>query len=306
MGKVKHNTPMGHNGAMSMPNFAGAVDLGALAAKKKAPATGNGNVNVIDVTTDQFQSLVLEKSESIPVVLDIWAEWCGPCKQLSPILEELATEFAGKLLVAKVDADAEPQVSQALQVQSIPSVFAVIKGQLIPLFQGAYPKEQVRQIFEKLLELAAEQGLSPQQVASDTEQIVEQEEPPADPRYDAAVAAVDSGDWAAAISAYQSILDSDPADLDAQGGLIMCGIFQRIEGKTPPSGDSVDELLLAADFAAAEGEWNIALSAVVSAVQASSGQEREHARTRAVEYFALAGDDPSVPGARIALANALF
>ena len=81
-----------------------------------------------------------------------------------------------------------------MQVQSIPSVFAVIKGQLIPLFQGAYPKEQVRQIFEKLLELAAEQGLSPQQVATDREPIVEQEEPPADPRYDAAVAAVDSGD----------------------------------------------------------------------------------------------------------------
>ena len=76
MGKVKHSTPMGHNGAMSMPKFAGAVDLGALAAKKKAPATGNGNTNVIDVTTDQFQSLVLEKSELIPIVLDIWAEWC--------------------------------------------------------------------------------------------------------------------------------------------------------------------------------------------------------------------------------------
>ncbi len=289
---------------MSTPSFAGAIDLSSLGAKK-APVRA-GDSPVIDVTTDGFESLVLKASETIPIIIDVWATWCAPCKQLSPILEELALEYAGRLLIAKVDADAEPSISQALQVQSIPSVFAVIKGQLIPLFQGAYPKEQVKQIFDKLLELAAEQGLNPRP-AVDGEQLVEVDvEEIADPRFDEAVDAVNAGDWNLAKKAYQGILDSDPGDLDAQGGLIMAGIFERTDGVEPPLGDSFDELLVVADLAAANGEWDSAFAAAIKGVQLSSGAERELARTRLVEYFVLAGEDPSVPGARIALANALF
>ncbi len=289
---------------MSTPSFAGAVDLSSLGAKK-APARA-GDSPVIDVTTEGFESLILKASETIPVIIDVWATWCAPCKQLSPILEDLAIEYAGRLLVTKVDADAEPSISQALQVQSIPSVFAVIKGQLIPLFQGAYPKDQVKQIFEKLLELAAEQGLSPVAAVEGEQQVDTNVEVNADPRFDQAVDAVNAGDWDSAKKAYQGILDSEPGDLDAQGGLIMAGIFERTDGVEPPQGDSFDELLITADLAAASGEWESALAAGIKAVQLSSGAERELARTRLVEYFALAGDDPSVPGARIALANALF
>lgn len=289
---------------MSTPSFAGAVDLSSLGAKKAPARTGDSPV--IDVTTDGFESLILKASETIPVIIDVWATWCAPCKQLSPILEELAIEYAGRLLIAKVDADAEPSISQALQVQSIPSVFAVIKGQLIPLFQGAYPKDQVKQIFDKLLELAAEQGLS-SAGPGEVKDLVEVEvEEAADPRFDEAVDAVNAGDWVLAKKAYQGILDSEPGDLDAQGGLIMAGIFERTDGVEPPKGDSYDDLLITADLAAASGEWESALAAAIKAVQLSSGAERELARTRLVEYFALAGDDPSVPGARIALANALF
>ena len=288
---------------MSTPSFAGAIDLSSLGAKKEP--TRSGASPVIDVTTDGFESLILKASETIPVIIDVWATWCAPCKQLSPILEELALEYAGRLLIAKVDADAEPSISQALQVQSIPSVFAVIKGQLIPLFQGAYPKDQVKQIFDKLLELAAEQGLNPGVPEREVPAEVAVEEP-ADPRFDAAVDAVNAGDWESAKKAYQGILDSDPGDLDAQGGLIMAGIFERTEGVEPPKGDSFDELLISADLAAASGEWEGALAAAIKAVQLSNGAERELARTRLVEYFALAGDHPSVPSARISLANALF
>lgn len=295
---------MSHNREMSTPSFAGAIDLSSLGAKK-TPA-GSGDSPVIDVTTDTFESLILKASEKIPVIIDVWATWCAPCKQLSPILEELAIEYAGRLLVAKVDADAEPSVSQALQVQSIPSVFAVIKGQLIPLFQGAYPKDQVKQIFDKLLELAAEQGLRPTTTTVSDEPAVAEIEEPADARFDAAVDAVNAGDWGLAKKAYQEILDSDPGDLDAQGGLIMAGIFERTDGVEPPQGESFDELLIVADLAAAEGEWEKALAVATRAVQLASGAERELARTRMVEYFALAGDHPSVPGARVALANALF
>lgn len=293
---------------MTTPSFSGAVDLGALAAKKQAAQNpGTKSEFVIDVTTADFQSRVLELSHRVPVVIDVWATWCGPCKQLSPILEDLATEFQGRLVIAKVDADAEPQISSALQVQSIPSVFAAINGQLIPLFQGAYPKEQVRQIFDKLLELAAEQGLTPESVSGgESPEVVAEVEEPVDPRFDAAVAALDAGDWDTAKAEYQAILDSNPADLDAQGGLIMTEVFHRTEGKVMPTGNSYEDLLLSADLAAASGDWVSAFESIIAAVKASGGAERELARDRAVSYFLLAGELPEVAKARISLANALY
>lgn len=292
---------------MSTPSFAGAVDLGALVAKKKA-AANPGNSLTIDVTTADFESKVLAQSQTIPVVLDVWAEWCGPCKQLSPILEELAQEYSGRILIAKVDADTEQQIAQALQVQSIPSVFAVVKGQLIPLFQGAYPKEQIRQIFDKLLELAAEQGLTSttSEVSSDPGSEPEVIEEPVDPRFDAAVNAIEAGDWTQAKAEYQGILDSDPSDLDARGGFIMCEIFERTDGATEPTGDSYEEILMRADLAAAQGDWTNAFTYVISAVRMSTGSDRDIARARAVDYFTLAGDHGDVPAARVSLANALF
>jgi hypothetical protein len=152
----------------------------------------------------------------------------------------------------------------------------------------------------------AEQGLNPRPAVDGAQQVEVEIEETADPRFDEAVHAVSAGDWNLAKKAYQGILDSDPGDLDAQGGLIMAGIFERTDGVEPPLGDSFDELLIVADLAAANGEWDNAFAAAIKGVQLSSGAERELARTRLVEYFVLAGDDPSVPGARIALANALF
>ena len=141
----------------------GAVDLSSLAARSRPPAAaGNGAVAsvVVDVTDATFEAEVLTRSLTVPVVIDLWAEWCGPCKQLSPILEKLAREYDGRILLAKVDVDANPQLSAAFQVQSIPSVFAVVKGQPVPLFQGAIPEPQVRQVIDQLLEVAATNGVS--------------------------------------------------------------------------------------------------------------------------------------------------
>src|SRR5690606_35934978 len=136
----------------------GAVDLSALRNRPAAPAPGadgDGGAApslVMDVTDQSFPQ-VLELSRTVPVVVDLWAEWCGPCKQLSPILEKVVTELGGRLVLAKVDVDANPQLSQAFRAQSIPMVVALVAGQPVPLFTGAVPEQQVREVFAQLLQL---------------------------------------------------------------------------------------------------------------------------------------------------------
>lgn len=291
----------------------GAVDLGALASARQnqqraAEAMANAPAGVvIDVTVESFQNEVIDRSSTVPVVLDLWADWCEPCKVLSPILERLAAEYAGKFVLAKVDVEAQQQIAAAFQVQSIPSVFAVVKGQPVPLFQGAYPEAEIRQILDELLRVAAEQGLTGVVAGTPVADGADAVEPPVDPRFEAAYEAIEAGDWVAAEKAYRTVLAGAPADADAAAGLALVGLYRRTEGAGEPT--TVDDdasALSAADFAALRSDWPTAFRLATDVVRRTSGEDREAARARMLDYFLMAGDDPSVGPARAALASALY
>ncbi len=110
--------------------------------------TDTARPHVFDATTAGFEADVLQKSLQVPVLVDFWAEWCGPCKALGPILEKLATDYHGAFELAKVDTEAEPQVAAAFQIRSIPTVFLVQGGQIVDGFQGALPEGQVREFLK--------------------------------------------------------------------------------------------------------------------------------------------------------------
>ncbi len=309
-------------------NIRGAVDLAALsrpATPAPAPgapvadpaADGPGGV-VVDITEADFDAL-LQQSLTVPVVVDLWAEWCGPCKQLSPVLERLAVEYGGRFVLAKVDVDANPRLAQAFQAQSIPMVVALLKGQPVPMFTGAVPEAQARQVVDQLLEVAAQNGVTGTVAVGDAPQASEAPvEPPLPPLHAEAAEAFESGDFDRAVRAFTQALNENPADADAKAGLAQAQLFSRVSGVPAPvmSGfaaaaaadpQNVDAGLAVADRDLFGGHVEDAFARLVDLVRVTSGDDRARVRTRLLELFEVVGsEDPRVAAARVSLANALF
>jgi putative thioredoxin len=296
----------------------GAVDLAAVKARSEAAARAaatpppSGDSHVIDATEANFQTEVLDRSFQVPVLLDLWADWCQPCKQLSPVLEKLAREAAGAWVLAKIDIEANQRIAQMLQVQSIPAVFAVIGGQLIPGFQGALPEPQVREFLDALLQAAQQAGLSGP--AGDPEATPAAVAEPEDVRFTAAEQALQDGDFELAAERYQAILNSEPANLEAQLALRQVGLLKRLAGlpadtlaRAAAAPDDPQLQLAAADAELANNQVEAAFDRLITLIRRLRGEQRDPVRDRLVEYFELLGpDDPRVGPARRNLANALF
>jgi len=299
----------------------GAVDLAAVAAAREAQAAAeqrlaSGEVPpassvVVAVTEIDFQAEAIDRSFQVPVVLVIGTAQSPSTAALLPVLETLATSDAGTWLLAEVDAEIDPRIAQALQVQVIPTVFALVKGQPMALFEGALPEAQVRQYLDEVLKVAAANGVTGRVGAEPTAE----DEPEVDPRYDVAFDAIEGGDWDVAEEAYRSILATHPTDPDAQAGLGQVALLRRTEGTDPiavlaaadAAPDSLEAQALAADVELLTGRVDEAFTRIVELVRRTSGDERAAARDHLIGLFALVGDaDPRVGKARTALANALF
>ncbi|MBW6438972.1 tetratricopeptide repeat protein [Actinoplanes hulinensis] len=296
----------------------GAVDLSALrpaapakpaapsrpAAPEATPAAGvPGTVpgvnpeTVIDVTEADFQA-VLERSLTTPVLLDFWADWCDPCKKLSPVLERLAAEYGGAWILGKVNVDLNPRLAQVFRVQGIPQVTAVIGGQPVEGFSGVLPEAQIRQYIDAVLKAAGVDVATPE-----------------DPRLDAADDALMTGDLDEAEAAYRKILAESPADAAAESGLAQVELHRRISGVDPSSAlakaaadrDDVAAQRLAADIEVLSGQAPDAYARLIALIKRTAGDDREAVRKHLLSLFLVAGpEDPAVAGARRALASALF
>ncbi len=256
---------------------------------------------------------MLDRSFQVPVLLDLWADWCEPCKQLSPILEKLAGESAGAWVLATIDIEANQRIAQMLQVQSIPTVFAVIGGQLVPGSQGALPEAQVREFIGALLQAAAQAGLSGPGAPAEAG-VGEQPEEPEDERFTAAEQALQDGDFELAAQRYRDILNAEPANQQAQLALRQVALLQRLSSlpadilaRADAAPGDVQLQLQAADAELADNQVELALARLIGLVRRLRGEDRDPVRDRLVEYFDLLGpDDPRVGPARRDLANALF
>lgn len=318
-------------------SMSGVVDLAAVKAAQEAKAKaeqaradaarqgGAGAVSpadlVIDVDEAGFERDVIQRSAEVPVVIDFWAEWCQPCKQLSPVLERLAVEYDGRFLLAKIDVDANQMLMQQFGVQGIPAVFAVVAGQALPLFQGAAGEAQIRQTLDQLVAVAEQRfgltGLTVDPDARPGERAEPAETPagPYDALLEAAVQALDAGDLAGAVRAYQNVLVDDPGNTEAKLGLAQAELLQRVQDMDPQAvrkeaaekPQDAQAQIAAADLDLVGGHVEDAFGRLIDAVRRTAGEERDAVRLRLLELFEVVGpEDPRVAAARRALARALF
>ena len=309
----------------------GAVDLGARQAaaqrrQQAARAAGAADADdgatagspasafVIDVTEETFNDDVALRSRTTPVIVDLWAEWCGPCKQLSPVLEKLASEAGGAWVLARVDVDANPRLAQAFQAQSIPMVVAIIGGQMVDAFLGAMPEAQVKQWLTQVLAVAEQLGVQPAGEAADGAESEDgfDDLPPA---LSAARDAMETGDLDAAARALEKALSDVPADPLAKSWLAQVNLMRRVSSYDPMTvsreaaahPEDVAAQLRVADFEMASGDAEKAFDRVLAVIKRTAGAERNTARLHLLDLFeVLSPEDERLKKARSQLTLLLF
>lgn len=282
------------------PNFGRAVDLSSLGKPKPEAA---GPMPGIEITPENLTNEFLALSKTKPVVLICWSPRSPESQEAVAILGKLALADQGSWVLGRVDVDAQQQVAQALQTRAVPFAVAIINEQMVPLFEQPYPEAQIRMVIEKVLALAAEQGVG----GAPAEKI--------EPEEEEAIAALDAGDYAKAEAAYKKLLARKPNDNFAILGLAQTQLMARTDGidgakvmqDASAQPDDIAIQMQCADIEIVSGYLEPAFARLLRLIPLFDGAEKKLVKDRLIELFALVDPaDPRVIKARAALANALF
>jgi len=282
------------------PNFGRAVDLSSLG--KPAPQAPT-NISGIAVTPANLTTDFLEYSSTKPAILLCWSPRSPESVATLEILGQLESESNGAWRLGSVNIDEQPQVAQALQTKTIPYAVAFVAGQMVPLFEQPYAKEQIALVINKVLELSAQQG-----VGAPPAEVIEPEE-------EEALKALETGDFTTAQAAYKKLLARKPQDAFAKLGLAQTELFIRTAGLNPESTKAaaqrnpldVAAAMTCADIEIIAGEVQPAFDRLLHCVRTASADEKKMAKDHLLALFALVDPaDPRLIKARSDLANALF
>jgi putative thioredoxin len=314
--------PGGLRGAIDLAPLVNRQNQQAAAAAHADPAAPAGEAAagmpgvVVEIGDAEFPRLI-DLSRTVPVVVALVASWSTPSQELVASLRRVVESAQGRLVLAIVDSDASPQVVAAFQAESIPTVVALVAGSPVPLFAGLLPEDRMVPLFQQVLELAAQNGVTGTVpgVDADAEAAPAEPEPePLPPLHVEAYAAIDQQDYAEAARLFRVAIAQDPRDTAAVAALAQVELLDRL--RTVPADarsaaadapKDVPAALAVADLDIAGGHVDDAFDRLLEVFATAAGDDRTAVRTRLLDYFALTGaDDPRVAAARRRLATLLY
>ncbi len=312
----------------SIGNLRGAVDLSSLVNRAAIGAPGEGGAvsgEAVPLPGLSFEGSdanfndFLDLSMTIPVVVDLGSDRSDTSAQLTAVLVRLIEQYGGRLVLVRVNVDANPQLAQAFQAQTVPTVAAVIAGRPVALFEGAPAEDQIKTVLEQVLQIAAQNGVTGtaavEESAEQPESPKEPEPEPLPPHHAEAVEAIERGDYEAAIAEYKAAIAQNPRDAMAVAGLAQVSLLDRLKNadsaqvraQAAEKPDDVDAQLAVADLDMAGGHADDAFARLLDVFPRLDSSGKEAVRIRLLDYFEIVGvDDPRVTRARGRLASLLY